>query len=154
MIHNLIISTLKFHKESCLTHIAQVNNRDRSGTPEVSVTIHTHHGVPCFLLTYCPLFSVYLGCQDHSCCLFIDPGLGHRAGRKQWLFCSSGDRYPVPFCASCCKFSPTSCELSLWAGISNTIQGLQGRLQNNLCSDLGVTRPINHIRQLILQAVA
>ena len=23
------------------------------------------------------------GCQDHSCCLFTDSGLGHRAGRKQ-----------------------------------------------------------------------
>lgn len=55
--------------------------------------------------------------------------------------------YPVPLCASCCKFSLISCGLSLRAGAPNTIQGLQGHLQNNLGSDLGVPGPINHIRQ-------
>ena len=56
-------------------------------------------------------FVRYLsGCQDHSCCLFTDPGLGHRAGRKQWLFCLSGGRYPVPLCTARWKRDPISCD--------------------------------------------
>lgn len=94
------------------------------------------------------------GCQDHSCRLFIDSGLGHRVGRKQWLFYLSGDRYPVPLCTACCQMWSHILWLSLWACISHTTQGLQGCLQNNLCSDLSITGPINHIRQLTLQAVA
>lgn len=84
---------------------------NRNGTPEISVTVPSLNAAPCFLLIYCPSFSVYLDVRT-TAAVSYRPRSGSWGGEKTMAVLPSGDRHPVPLAAACCKCSATSCELS------------------------------------------
>lgn len=114
---------------------------------------HQDNITSCFLLIHCPSFSVYLGVRTTAAVSLQTQVWVTGRGENNDCFACLVTDILCHFALLVENVIPYPMTIP-WAYISSTARGLQGCLPNNLCSDLSLPGPINHIRQLTLQAVA